>query len=440
MYKLTISKYDYLRNCVRTREAIDTKDWWVKAFALPDLKDEDQTKLNTNDLCIKPDGLFVVNELSELVKIVDYKRGEPLFKIGETMMVDSSVMSNIQGEMEVLLTRLLINAIVVPKRLESKFPFMNPENGLIDVGYIESIIAPKVKNKDEEFFSDSITVKEMIEVINNLNFFELVAVLVNTAASPKAITKAKGVDKLTKQLLEEAGDEINDPVKLVEIETKIRAYDANYLKDDPVARNIMGKKSGVGRFKMYGLYGKGLDFVKDSKNDTLIKTSMSDGFDATPESIPKYFNDARYASFSRGDNTALAGTIYKELQRSLNSIIISPTACNTSRGLVKVFTKAEVNYSVGRFIKVDNKWKTINSIDEAKSLVGKTIEMRSPIHCKSPGDTICYACMSTRFKHTPNAVSNMAASISDVLLNMFLKLMHGIQTDVTEIEIDDLIN
>lgn len=434
----TITKFDYLKECVRERKGIIERVWFVKAFTIVDLKEEDFTKLKHLDLYIKNDGLYAVMKTDgnlEPVKIVDYKRDNPLFIPVEEIEVDSSVMSNIT-EKTTTVGRLIRNAIIVPKYLESKIPYINKN---ISPRGMEEIIAVRVKNENETKNKDSISVQDMILMINNMNFLDSLGTILVSAATPKSVTKAPGVDKFVKKLVEEAGDDIRDPVKLVEIENKVRAYDKEYLKDDPVANLTFGSKAEIGRFKMYGMYGSGLDFVHDRSNDTLVIDPIGDGMNPDPNEIPKYFNDLRYASFSRGDNTALAGSIYKELQRALNTIKVTPTPCNTNQGVVKVMTPQEAKYSVGRFIKDGNKWKVLSSVDEVKALLGKTVEMRSPRFCKEK-DGICYACMSARYKKLSNGVSNMAADISSTLLNMFLKLMHGTKTVLIKIDKNDLIN
>lgn len=433
----TVSKFDYLRRCVREREAIEDRDWYVKAFSIPLLQDEDETKLGHLNLCIKKDGLYVVEvtgEQRELIKINDYKRDQPLFTPKDEIDVDSGVMSNIKDK-KTTVGRLLCNAVIIPKRLESKIPYLNKR---FETGDVEKEITSRVRNKDEKIHPDTIFVEDMVEMIDNLNFFDSLGTIIATAATPESITRAPGIEKYVKKLVEEAGDEIHDPVKRIEIEDKVQAYDKEHMKDDPVYQNVFGRKALTGRFKMYGMYGAGLDFINDRSNDTLIISSVSDGID--PANLPKYINDLRYASFSRGDNTALAGSIYKELQRSLSSIKVTPTPCKTTQGMVKILTVQEAAYALGRYIKKNGKWVPFTSREEIEKYVGKEVEMRSPQYCKEKGDAICYACMTLRYKNQANGVANMSAYISDTLLNMFLKLMHGIKTNIVKIDKSDLIN
>lgn len=431
------TRNEYLKLCIQNRTPLKKSKWYVSAFAIPVLTDkvldEDDQYL---DLVTKSDGLYFVNEDNTTVtKISDYVMDKPLINSEDRMDVDSTFMSNITKPFNCKIGTMIINAVIVKPELESKLPFMYENGEKLSIAQVNREISTRTTNPEDKQFKDSITVEDMIECMDNIHFFNSIGLIINIGASPKTITKATGMSEYVGKLLKDAGDDVYDPVKFVEIEDKIRAYDAEYLKGDLVAENLMSRKSGVGRQKMFGVYGNGLDFVNDRSNHTLVVRPIADGINPDPKELSKYFNDLRYASFSRGDNTALAGTIYKELQRSMASVVVLPEPCNTKQGIVKTMTKMEIAFAVGRYIKQDNKWVVISNIEEAKSLYMRKVEMRSPRTCTAPGNSLCYACMNSRYKFLVNGVSNMGADISAILLNLFLKLMHGIK--VTTVKIDD---
>lgn len=430
-----ILKQDYLLLCIKKRQPIFNFEWYKKVFTTVDLIDEQYDEHSGEydylDVVIKPTGLHFIDEDWSLVKFSDYLPGKPLFDYTDEIKVDSSVMSNIKGNITTTIGRLLINAVITTHDRESKYEFINRAG--IDVDTLQDMFADALAN-------DRTEVSEMKDSVERMAFLDGNGFITSISATEKAITPAPGMKEFKEKLVKEAGDSINDKVKYLEIENKIQAYDREYLKDDPVAQNLYGRKASVGRLKMNAIYGEGLDFVNDPENNTLIIDSVGDGTNTDPSVFPKYINDLRYASFSRGSNTALGGSIYKELQRVFGEISVSPTPCKTTQGLVKVMTPNEVKYSVGRFYKKGSQWVVIKTPDEAKELKGKTLEMRSPMFCLEKGNSICYACLSARFKDKNNQPAIMASGISDVLLNMFLKLMHGIKTDLVKLKMDDLIN
>lgn len=433
----TMNKIDYLYLCIKEAYPLRVFDWYYKALAIPEMIKEDYSELNTLSLVKQPDGMYFLDENRELVKLIGWEKGKPLFHPQTLIPIDNKILSTVQKPMEVKIGSALLNAVIIPKDLRDKFVYLE---GKLSPRDFEKQVALRVINKDEPKKKDSIYREDKDRIDSGINFFNGIADLTNIPVTEKSITRAPGVEEFVNKLIEEAGDNITDRVVLTEIENKVREYDSKFLDGDPVAENLFSGKAFTARHKLFGMYGEGLDFINDSSNNTVITQSVADGIDPTPETLVKYNNDLRYASFSRGDNTALAGVIFKYLQQALGSIRMMPNPCNTTRGLVKIMNEREVSYSVGRFIKKGNSWKVIADHDEAKALLNKEVEMRSPRTCKTPGNDICYACMSARFFSFSNAVSGLAAKVSEVLLTMFLKLMHGTKTEIIEIDIDDLIN
>lgn len=430
----TVTKKEMLLYCVKNRVGFTKKDWFAKVFAIPKLFKEETIKLEDGSICMQPDGPYLVmGEEKELLKISDYIPNEPLFRMKDPIKVTSETMSNITGEIDTLVGRLVLNAILFTKELEKKIPFINKY--VSGAGDIEKILSTASNN-----IQDPVTVEEIIGVIDRMNFIDSLGLIINIATSKRAISAAPGIKEYSRKLITELGDDIHDPVKLVELEKKLLDYDQKWLADDPVARDVFKSKAVTGRFKMYCMQGKVNDFVKDGSNDGIIKRSISDGMNPDPKEFMKYLNESRFGSEARGSKTALGGVTYKRNQQALGTIRISPEPCNTSRGLKKIFSKADVNFGVGRYRKDGNKWALIRTKEEAESLLGKEVEIRSPMYCRREGNEVCYACMSVRYKNIPNGIINLAADVSSAILNMFMKLMHGTKVEVAVINEDDLFN
>lgn len=437
-----MTKIEYLKKCITSGKIIENKNWYTSCFAIPLLKDE-QIDINQKQhlsVITKLDGLYFIDTVSDqensnisnqLVKITDYKKDSPLFSFQELIEVDSSWLPTIKTKQQTKIGVLIINALILYPSLGTKLDYLNTTIKLED---IEAILSARVKNDDVATSSD-ITVKEMIDCISRFGFLSTLSTLISIATTPKAITPPPGIDKIKKELIAEYKDQLHDPVKVVELESKLNKVDDDYLADDPAAKNIFNKKSKTARKKMYLMFGETKDFI--TGNQHVITPSLSEGVNTSPEDFPAYMNDLRYGSFSRGASTQLAGYAYKVLQRSLSGLSISPTPCNTTKGLKRLITKSNHNKLVNRYIK-DGGWKLISNLEEAKKYIDKIVEFRSSMYCTSPGNTVCYACMSENYKNSPNGINNLAANISEVLLKMFLKQMHGSITEVTDIQMKDL--
>lgn len=430
------NKLDYLKRCVTTLSQIDTMNWYTLAFSIPVLKEtQNWQSLPPLALVTRTDGLYHVdtdNEQPILVRIDDHRKDEPLFSFQDAVEVDSSWLPTISGKVTTKIGILLFNAVVLYPSVGEKVDYINTK---IKVSDIEALLATRVRNDDVATDKD-ILVSEMVHCIDRLTFLSNLATLINIAATPKVITRPPGIDEVKKKLFAEYQDQLSDPVKVVELENKLQAIDDEYLKDDPAATNIVNKKSRTARKKMYLTYGEVKDFVKTSENNVILP-SLTDGVSTSDEDFPKYMNDLRVGSYSRGASTALSGYTYKILQRSIAGISISPTPCTTTRGLTREITQSNYKKLAGRYIK-DKGWKLVDGTSAAKTYIGQQVETRSALFCTTPGNMVCFACMSENYKNTPAGTTNLASDLSSAMMTMFLKIMHQSGSEVTDVQIKDL--
>ena len=436
----TISKRDYLLLASKARDPILKRDWFVKAFTIIVLKDEDVSKLEYLDICIKADGLYMVGEeAGKLIKILGYKRDEPLYDLQEPFVLTREDFKMVkENALETKVGLVVLNAIFTPPELEEVNPYYNFK--INDANDIENDFGSRIRDPDEKKLPDSITLADFKELEGKLKFLEGIGPFVTSGVTMKILSKPKGLDKYKAELLKEYEGQLDDPLKLVELEGKLMEFDAQFLKGDPVSDNAFSRKARLGRFRLHVLQGQKMDFVDDPENDSLFLNSISDGVLTDPKKFATLINDARFGSFARGSLTALAGYIYKILQRALTSLYIEGEPCNTKRGFITVLTKSDAPFTIDREIRVNGKWVLLHTEQEVSPYIGKVVEIRSPMYCKAEGDNICYACLSHKYKNVPGGVTNIASGISMILMVMFLKLMHASAVKSATIEIDDLIN
>lgn len=432
----TITKEDYIRQCALAVDPIVTYSWYYYAFAIPVLKDENFDEVENLHLYTKADGIYAkIDGVGYRIK--EYKQDEPLFRVEDPIKLEKGFLPSIKEPIETTVGRLILNAVTF-ENVYDNVSYIN--KSLADTDTYESAFVDRMIENDEPRRPNTITVNEYIDGMDHLGFFEALGDVLVTTTTTKTITKAPGIDEYRAKLLKEFGDKINTPVGLVEFENLVAAYDREYLKDDVAYDTVFARKTKTARMKMHGVFGTGTTFVDDPDTSSLILNSIEDGMDITPAGLVKYFNDARAASFYRGDKTALGGYTYELLQKSLAGMRISSEPCKTTRGEIKLMTDQEVNYAVGRYYKHANSWKLIRSKEEANSLRNTTIEMRSPLYCKAGGNDYCYACISVAYKDNPNGISNIAAMISASILGMFMKFMHAVKGELVTMELEDIVN
>lgn len=434
-----LTKLEYLKAAIAANK-IEDKSWYFSCFAIPILKEESnwKDKAKQLDIVTRLDGLYYVDTdtKGELVlkKITDYVKDEPLYRFQDKITIDPSWGPFINTKTETKIGILIINALILYPSFKNKLGYINET---IKISNIEKLLAERVVS-DKDAKETDITVTEMIKCFDRFNFLTNLASIINISATKKAITPPPNILKIKQEMMKEYEGQLHDPVKLVELEQRLIAIDNEYLADDPAAKNIFNKKSKTARKKMFLIYGDTMDFEK-STNTRAISSSLLEGLSTKEEDFPKYMNDLRVGSFSRGSSTQLGGYTYKILQRSLSSISISPVECNTKRGLKRFINDYNVSKLLNRYVMLDDKWTLIESMEQANKLKGKEVIIRSSMFCTSPKNTICYKCMNEIYKTIPSGVTNIASELSATLLTLFMKLAHGKISESTTIDMKDLI-
>lgn len=96
--------------------------------------------------------------------------------------------------------------------------------------------------------------------------------------------------------------------------------------------------------------------------------------------------------------------------------------CGTKRTTTVEFSKDNMSEFVDRYIKEGNKLVLLDR-DTAPKYFGKTVQMRSPMYCKS--QKICNKCAGEfYYKLKVRNIGLLANTISSMLLNASLKAFH----------------
>ncbi|MEM5878428.1 MAG: hypothetical protein QXF12_06145 [Candidatus Aenigmatarchaeota archaeon] len=431
-----MKKVEYLKKCILHEEVLKDREWYVRTMSI--VLNEDEIR-DDNILfpLFKNKKCYFLDVDKKVYEIEDYEYLKLLFSPKDEILIDSTWNLNVDKETPTTFGRLIFNAFVLRDLIKkSRIGYINEK---VSISKLEDMFFNLVKNDDEyDPTKNHIRVSEMVECIDRLYFISSIAPLINIAATRKCITKAPNIDEIRKKLLDEYKDKLDNPVYQVEFEKKLEKIDEEYLKDDPAAKNVFSKKSRNARKKLYLSFGTALDF-KQKSNPDFIASPLSEGVKIDKDTFPKYMNDLRVGSYSRGSFTALSGYAYKILQRSLSNIIIDPVECDTTRGIKRLIDASNYKQLTGRSILINGEFKVIDNTKEASEYIGKIVEVRSPMYCTKEKNKICYKCLNVMYKNIPDGVTNIASELSSVLMNLFLKLMHSTTTESTVIEEDDFI-
>jgi hypothetical protein len=361
---------------------------------------------------------------NKLTMIDGIKAGEPLFTFTERIAIDPTWCANLKEDIETTLGRLLVNLLAIVDVFNVKIPYINKP---ITVDAVESIIAKKLKDTpapDTPRDSESIYVDEYNRFIDRLQFIAILAPLCVWSATKMNVVAPVGITEYRDQLVKEYGDKLTDPAHLAEFEDKLREFDTKYLADDPTnGKFLSGDMKNIRRKKLFLTSGAEMGFKITSKVSPVI-SSLSDGWGHDQKDFVSSMNGLRAGSYARGTETIKGGVTAKTLLRSLGSFKIVDNDCGSTMGLKRTFTKDTASKTIGRYMLTGNKSVVIDD-DTANSLIDKEITLRSPLYCRSEGETFCRYCVGDKLALSPEGLSLAVTDVSNVILYSFMKLMHG---------------
>ena len=217
---------------------------------------------------------------------------------------------------------------------------------------------------------------------------------------------------------------LGDPIELTKYEKELSDFDHDFVKDDPgYGTFLKGKVMDTARKKMYLNIGSEMSFGNNLKVEPVL-SSLNDGWPTDSKSFTNMMNGSRAGSYSRGAETVKGGVSAKYLLRAANNFHIQDTDCGTKLGFERIFTEANVNQLVGRYLIDGNKLIHIENNTIASNYLNKSVILRSPMRCKLDGDNICKICAGDNLNKYPTGVTIPLTEISSIILTASLKLMH----------------
>jgi hypothetical protein len=344
---------------------------------------------------------------------------EPLLSFKDRIKIKPGDLANVKKEMDVTFGNVIVNAVIVANPFHDKIEFIT---GKIDPKVIEKQVVKRLKPAPktmEERNNDDIYIDELIRYQHGLMYLDQFFALSTPSQSRKMHIPNPKVAALKNKLVKENKGNLDDLTVLADIESQLVALDKEEMKGDP-AENVLlsGKLWNVCRKKKYGIYGLEEGFGKR----TVITRALYEGFD--PTLLPAYANAARSGSYNRGAQTAFGGVEVKRANRAFKAVHINDMDCGTKEGIPRLVTVPAD--TVGRYM-IDTATKKPILITEelAKSLKGSVIFIRSPLLCKTTGLHFCKTCSGTKLSMLPSGVHIQVSMIGSILMNCFMKAMHG---------------
>lgn len=414
------------------------KDEWGYSYWDP------EGGLGPHETMTGPDGYTqpMQKVIPAFVKIQDADPSLPLFSVHDRILIDSTWMTSVSEPMDVKFGNFLYNAICIYPTFGHRIPFIA---GSTTVRALEDKVAPILKDTPKPGIKREgvdIYCDDWVKFLDSREHLKSIAYLLNQSATVKTITKSPDFEAFKKKLEKEYEGRLTDPVILVEFEKKLQEFDNEWLKGDPTDKTFLtGKIRNVARKKMHISIGAEPGFENKSTVIPITK-SLDNGWPTDPDQHVSVMNGIRFGSLSRGKETVKGGVTAKYLLRAGNNFSIVNGDCGSKNGLRLTYDNASIQRLVGRSIIVKNngEHQLVETLDMAKSYIGKEVVTRSPAFCRSEGDRICTVCAGVGLSLNPTGVSIGLTEMSAIIMNDFMKGMHDTTIKTEKLDIAEIFS
>ena len=424
---------EYLQNVVRTR-AYEYRAWWFSVFSvLPNSSLTDAVGYKTPWIGYKEnDKYYVVDDNNNPVAIEF--GGDTILDNKIKIKVDSSLYPDIEKAVNTTIGNLLANLILIYSIAGSKIPFQIPP---YTIRSLEDIYKDKMVEDDKAKETD-VKLSEYVDFVDATSFLRGLSSLFVQSSSKKTITPPPDIDKKREELLKKYEGRLDDYKVIAAIEKELLEYDKQYLSDDPTSGKFMsGKVANVARKRMFLTFGAEPNADNPTKASYVAK-SLEEGWSTEPEELAAMFNSFRSGAYQRAKHTEKGGVLFKMFARSMNVYKILDGDCGSKKGIKWTVSSKDRNILVGRYIVYSNgKTELIDKILFDK-LVGRTIQIRSPLYCLKEKKRFCSTCAGEKMATKPEGVSLSVMEISEAVTTAALKAMHGKVLQSREVDISDI--
>jgi len=425
-----MNKRDYFVKSIKAGSHLN-KRWVIEAFSVTEPQDE----IGPYPYALYKDTdhgyVFINPETQDLDRLEGVKPNSAPFAFMEPMTAYPDDLPNLSEGVSTTYGQFFVNAYVLAHAFGHVVPYLNGE---ITAKRIESEILKRMAIDDTPD-PDKITVSQYLKFGQACMALEGFSSLCVVSATEKTLTCDPKIAVRRKELLAQYKDQLKDPLIQAKIEEELKAIDREWMKGDPGERFYLKSKSyDVIRKKMFIMQGASEGMGTQTE---YIVDPLSDGWKV--ENIPAIINNLRDGSFSRGTETALGGEISKLLYRIFQNTSIEEDDCGSTQGMKIHLSPKIYRRFIGSSVILPNKLVELTS-SNIESFKDKTVTLRYPTYCKTPGTNFCSTCMGKHLTSAPNALSSYAATVGSIFMSASLKKMHGTASSVKIFELEEVLS
>ena len=397
----------------------------LKQQASIDLDDTQDTTL----VIIKVNGGFKsVLVDKEYVKIDNVDIKEPMMDFHASIKLEPGDLPNVTEPVTTTYGRAIANAILLTNNFEDKIPYIN---GHMKVGDIEDIIASRLednipKDQRDKGNKQKIYVDEYTKFVDSCLYMTGLSQICVHSGSALLLKTAPGFKEFKEKTIKKYEGKLNDPVQLIAFENELKAFDREYIKNDPSYGIFMNpKQCDVARKKMFLNLGADGSFDEKQQKIHPVINSLEQGWPNDPDQFTDLINGMRVGTFGRGKDTIKGGVLAKAVLRAAGSLAIVNEDCGTTKGVPMLVTEQNAKRKIGRYMRVKDRWVLIDSIDVIKPYINKIVVFRSPMYCRCEGTNICHLCVGATLALNPRGIATALTDVSGVILQADMDAVHG---------------
>lgn len=433
-----MKKRDFFLQAMKAQE-YRRAAWVISAFSLISEAPEDWKKNPYPYRIVQTlSGYFFVNpeNINELIKIEDAQVGVPLFRMRSYIELKAGEVDNLSDDVTTTYGNVLYNYMCIVYPFGNKIPFLT---GRWSPKKVESLIVDRFAEKQdvapEERSPHLIYVDEYLrftDAMFNLTAFPQLCV---PACTEKTMTPPPGIVEFRTELLKKYEGRLHDPAVIAEIDAQIIQYLKDWMKNDPGMNFLINEKSfNVVRKKLFGIGGAeaGLD---DNVSMDLITKSLSEGWQI--DKFATLNTNSRAGSFNRGSQTELGGEAVKWLFRAASNSKVTADDCGSKLGITIDVPPNGFRDVLGftAIISEDGSEQEKITSENVNNYLGKKVRLRSSMFCKLDKTDYCRTCLGQRLSTNPNGLGVAVAETGSIILNDFMKAMHGTAIEVRKLNI-----
>lgn len=401
-----------------------------KPRRISDVEKREILQLKREDITFTKIKELFANSIDDNNVLVDAK-----FLPNDTFILNKGYLYN-ESQLETTVGRYIFNLFIFSPNILKQIGYQNEPVNKKNYGKIQGKLSTLFKE-------DKITSEELMDYINRCQWlgFRISRVLLPSLTQQLIIPDEAIVDKKNelangkyKKALETA-----DKAGVNKMEKELIEYSNAINADNPDMELYDSGVFSYGNAYKNSTLMRGI--IKNSGTGETIASTASLEEGIPPEEMYMYSDLMVQATSSRALGTAEGGYEGKKLVTAFQDLHLAPkdSDCGTTLTLKVNITSENKNSYKYRYM-VDKNGKLVLLTDEVlNSLVGKSINLRSPMFCKD--DVVCNKCLGEQFYMEGREYYGILLKrIATRVLNIALKAFHDMTIHMATFNPDDYID